>query len=74
MMAEDKAIQVADFKLTSYLIDLAANRDSHAFARATQHPFLKSAGLLSLEKERLEQWLTQDRIYAFVGGFFCVQK
>ncbi|KAH6678614.1 transcription regulator PAB1642 [Halenospora varia] len=38
--------------------------DSPAFKRATEAPFLELAGKGELEKEKLEVWLRQDRLYA----------
>jgi thiaminase len=44
-----------------------------AFEKATKHPFLEAAGKGELPKEKLSQWLAQDRLYAqayvrFIGG------
>lgn len=44
-----------------------------AFEKATKHPFLQAAGKGELPKEKLSQWLAQDRLYAqayvrFIGG------
>ncbi|KAF8584738.1 heme oxygenase-like protein, partial [Ramaria rubella] len=49
--------------LTSHLLTVSAD----AYQRATQHSFLKAAGDKSISDERLERWLTQDKIYAFIG-------
>lgn len=35
--------------------------------KATQHPFLLSAGKLDLTATSLQAWLTQDRLYALCG-------
>lgn len=40
---------------------------STAYTRATQHPFLVSAGKLELSAKSLQAWLTQDRLYALCG-------
>lgn len=37
------------------------------FLKATQHPFLVSAGKLELSSASLQAWLTQDRLYALCG-------
>lgn len=34
---------------------------------AIEHPFLKAAGTYELDKDKLSEWLTQDRIYALCG-------
>jgi hypothetical protein len=47
-------------KLTEYLMQL----DPEAFQKATQVKFLEKAGRRELEKEVLEKWLSQDRLYA----------
>jgi thiaminase len=47
-------------KLTEHLMQL----DPAGFKRATQVPFLEKAGKGTLEKEVLERWLSQDRLYA----------
>lgn len=44
-----------------------------AFEKATKHPFLEQAGKGELPKDKLSQWLAQDRLYAqayirFIGG------
>lgn len=44
-----------------------------AFDRATRHPFLEAAGKGELSKEKLSQWVAQDRLYAqayvrFIGA------
>lgn len=44
-----------------------------AFEKATHHPFLEAAGKGELPKEKLSQWLAQDRLYAqayvrFIGA------
>lgn len=67
MATEEKPVVITDFKLTSHILNLASTRNKIVFTRATQHDFLKLAGLKTLDKDRLERWLTQDRIYAFVG-------
>ncbi|KAK1141662.1 hypothetical protein N8T08_008926, partial [Aspergillus melleus] len=36
----------------------------HSLHRATTHPFLQRAGQGTLAKPVLEQWLSQDRLYA----------
>ncbi|OQE46465.1 hypothetical protein PENCOP_c001G03821 [Penicillium coprophilum] len=46
--------------LTSYLLSSTPN----ALKRATNHPFLASAGRGTLPKSQLSQWLSQDRLYA----------
>lgn len=40
---------------------------SSSFIKATQHPFLVSAGRLQLSATSLQAWLTQDRLYALCG-------
>jgi thiaminase len=40
---------------------------SSSYKRATQHPFLVSAGKLELSAASLQAWLTQDRLYALCG-------
>jgi len=56
-------IMASSSSITSHLLRLTPE----AYLRATQHSFLKAAGDKSISKERLEGWLTQDQIYAFVG-------
>ncbi|KAJ5487106.1 Transcription regulator [Penicillium desertorum] len=46
--------------LTAYLLSSTPN----ALKRATNHPFLASAGRGTLPKAQLSQWLSQDRLYA----------
>ncbi|KAK5708721.1 hypothetical protein LTR17_020431 [Elasticomyces elasticus] len=46
--------------LTAHLLHL----DESALKAATQHPFLEAAATKSLETERLQAWLAQDRLYA----------
>ncbi|KIW17609.1 hypothetical protein PV08_04804 [Exophiala spinifera] len=58
--------------LTSFLLDSAPQ----PFYMATQHPFLRHAGLGTLSKETLERWLSQDRLYAqsyigFIGALIA---
>lgn len=47
-----------------------------AFRSATQHPFLRQAGLGQVSSQTLSRWLSQDRIYAqayinFIGGLIA---
>ena len=47
-----------------------------SFNSATQHPFLRQAGLGTLPKATLSRWLSQDRIYAqayvnFIGALIA---
>jgi hypothetical protein len=46
--------------LTDYLMA----RDPEGFKKATQAPFLERAGKGTLDKRVLQQWLSQDRLYA----------
>jgi thiaminase len=46
--------------LTQHLLNL----NPEAFKKATQTPFLAQAGKGTLSKEILQQWLSQDRLYA----------
>ncbi|KAH8775888.1 hypothetical protein BGZ57DRAFT_981673 [Hyaloscypha finlandica] len=46
--------------LTDYLM----GRDPEGFKKATQTPFLERAGKGTLDKRVLQQWLSQDRLYA----------
>jgi TENA/THI-4/PQQC family len=46
--------------LTDYLM----TRDPEGFKKATQTPFLERAGKGTLDKRVLQQWLSQDRLYA----------
>lgn len=46
---------------------LSHSSTSSSYTRATQHPFLVSAGKLELSAESLQSWLTQDRLYALCG-------
>jgi hypothetical protein len=39
-------------------------RDPEGFKKATQTPFLERAGKGTLDKRVLQQWLSQDRLYA----------
>jgi thiaminase len=47
-------------KLTAYLLAL----DPESFRTATQARFLEKAGQGTLSREMLQQWLSQDRLYA----------
>ena len=38
---------------------------------ATEHPFLNAAGRRELTREKLSEWLTQDRFYALHGCKAC---
>lgn len=51
--------------MTEQLLSYPQTKAAHQ--RATQHPFLRTAGDLSLSKDALERWLTQDRLYALCG-------
>ncbi|KAH8692728.1 putative transcription regulator PAB1642 [Talaromyces proteolyticus] len=55
------------------LTSLLTSTSTVFFDRATKHPFLKAAGQGEVTKEKLSQWLAQDRLYAqayvrFIGG------
>lgn len=55
------------------LTSLLKVTNKSAFEKATKHPFLEAAGKGELPKEKLSQWLAQDRLYAqayvrFIGG------
>ncbi|OKL60358.1 hypothetical protein UA08_04097 [Talaromyces atroroseus] len=55
------------------LTSLLKATNTAAFERATKHPFLEAAGKGEIPKERLSQWLAQDRLYAqayvrFIGA------
>lgn len=47
-------------KLTDYLMGI----DGEGFKNATQAKFLEKAGGGTLAKSALQQWLSQDRLYA----------
>ncbi|EPQ30413.1 uncharacterized protein PFL1_01939 [Pseudozyma flocculosa PF-1] len=49
--------------LTAHLLSL----DEAGVKQATQHPFLWSAGSLTISNDALSAWLTQDRLYAMCG-------
>ncbi|EED19968.1 transcription regulator PAB1642, putative [Talaromyces stipitatus ATCC 10500] len=58
---------------TMPLTNLLKITSKAAFERATKHPFLEAAGKGELPKEKLSQWLAQDRLYAqayvrFIGA------
>ena len=46
--------------ITQHLLNL----NPAEFQKATQNPFLSAAGSGTLSKEILQQWLSQDRLYA----------
>ncbi|TKA57917.1 hypothetical protein B0A53_00319, partial [Rhodotorula sp. CCFEE 5036] len=43
------------------------DRYSDEVRLATEHPFLNAAGRRELTREKLSEWLTQDRFYALHG-------
>lgn len=55
------------------LSSLLKSTSKAAFERATKHPFLEAAGKGEIPKNKLSQWLAQDRLYAqayvrFIGA------
>ncbi|KIX00363.1 uncharacterized protein Z518_10502 [Rhinocladiella mackenziei CBS 650.93] len=55
------------------LTGILLNSSPQSFTQATQHPFLRHAGLGTLPKPALSRWLSQDRLYAqsyigFIGA------
>jgi thiaminase len=55
------------------LTNLLTATSKAVFERATKHPFLKAAGQGQVSKQKLSQWLAQDRLYAqayvrFIGA------
>jgi thiaminase len=55
------------------LTSLLKSTSTAAFEKATKHPFLEAAGKGEIPKEKLSQWLAQDRLYAqayvrFIGA------
>lgn len=58
------------------LTHLLMSTSPQLFTYATQHPFLRQAGLGTLPKYTLSRWLSQDRIYAqayvnFIGSLLA---
>lgn len=58
------------------LTNILLNNSPGQFQAATQHPFLRLAGLGQLPKHVLSRWLSQDRLYAqayigFIGSLLA---
>lgn len=67
-----QALNPQQTPLSKLLLSHAPN----AFRTATQHPFLRHAGLGTVSKATLSTWLSQDRIYAqayvnFIGALIA---
>ncbi|PWN89413.1 heme oxygenase-like protein [Acaromyces ingoldii] len=53
--------------MSSSLTQRLLSQSKEDYAAATTHPFLVSAGKLTLSPQALQSWLAQDRFYALLG-------
>ncbi|KAL6250278.1 hypothetical protein RBB50_002579 [Rhinocladiella similis] len=70
------ALQPSELNRPPSLTSSLLNSAPQSLYLATQHPFLRQAGLGTLSKETLQRWLSQDRLYAqsyigFIGALIA---